>query len=427
MAGKEAPAGVPASTSEALGPPLWPYQTLAERPSEGDATHPFDPRHYLYERYAARGRHSAALRLFYALRPFVPRRLQLALRRDYARAQRRRPFPAWPIEPILVEGQYEQLRERIRRSGGDLPFVNFWPNGHRFAFVLTHDVESERGIEAIPEILELERRYGFVSSWNFCAEEYPIPDGLFDELRAGGCEVGLHGIRHDGKLFTSRAGFEASLPKIKAYMGAWHADGFRSPATHRNADWMPELRCLYDSSFPDTDPFEPMAGGCCSIFPFFLGGLVELPITLVQDHTLFSILGARSIASWAQKSEWIIHHHGLINLLVHPDYMRTPERLGHYERFLHFLKEQEGGWHALPAEVAGWWKTRSALDVACVAMRSGSPGAALLQPTLARARERDGEVVFALDAAPKRTARISPAVRPQQRGDEAPARGARGE
>ena len=59
---------------------------------------------------------------------------------------------------------------------------------------------------------------------------------------------------------------------------------------HRNADWMPELGCLYDSSFPDTYPFEPQAGGCCSIFPFFLGDLVELPITLVQDHTMWEIL-----------------------------------------------------------------------------------------------------------------------------------------
>ncbi len=389
------------SASDDLGPLLWPYQTLAERPPPDVASRPFDPRHYLYERYAARRRQSAALRLFYAVRPLIPRRVQLAVRRASVPLQRSRRFPAWPIEPVLVEGQYEHLRDRLRQSDGELTFVNFWPNAKRFAFIITHDVESESGIDAIPALLEVERRYGFASSWNFCAEEYPIPSGLFDELRSAGCEVGLHGIRHDGKLFSSRAHFESNLPKIHRYMSDWHVDGFRSPATHRNAEWMAELRCLYDSSFPDTDPFEPMAGGCCSIFPFFFDGMVELPMTLVQDHTLFTILGQRSVSAWIAKSEWIIRHHGLVNLLVHPDYMGTPERVAHYDRFLRFLKGRQDGWHALPAEVAQWWKTRSALAVTGVARADGSQESALLEPTLGQAREQEGEVVFDL-AVPER-------------------------
>ena len=120
----------------------------------------------------------------------------------------------------------------------------------------------------------------------------PDPGRHLRHIRAKGCEIGLHGIKHDCKLFESRASFEAELPKIHRYLREWQAVGFRSPATHRNADWMPELGCLYDSSFPDTDPFEPQGGGCCSIFPFFLGDLVELPITLVQDHTMLEILRA---------------------------------------------------------------------------------------------------------------------------------------
>ena len=96
-----------------------------------------------------------------------------------------------------------------------------------------------------------------------------------------------------------------TLPKIHRYLDEWGAVGFRSPATHRNADWMPRLGVLYDSSFPDTDPFEPQAGGCCSIFPFFLGDMVELPITLVQDHTMWEILQHPGIDLWLQKSDWI--------------------------------------------------------------------------------------------------------------------------
>jgi hypothetical protein len=160
---------------------------------------------------------------------------------------------------------------------------------------------------------------------------------------------------------------------------------------------MPELACLYDTSFPDTDPFEPQAGGCCSIFPFFLGDLVELPITLVQDHTLFEILRERSIQRWVEKSEWIIENNGLINLLVHPDYLLKEERLGLYEEFLEFLRAQVGGWHALPREVAEWWKERESLecrDDADGGVHIVGPRAAVADARVMWAREKDGRIAL---------------------------------
>jgi peptidoglycan/xylan/chitin deacetylase (PgdA/CDA1 family) len=361
----------------------------------------FDPEHYLRERYHGDRERSALLAAYYRVKPFMPRSLQLALRRVYARRQARTEFPHWPIEPILVEHAHAELRTQIAASGADrVPLVGFWPEGRRFAAILTHDVEGVAGVRNIRRVLEIERRHGFVSSWNFVAEWYPIEDGIFDEIRAAGCEIGLHAIKHDGKLFESRARFEAELPAIHRYLREWDAVGFRSPATHRNADWMHELGCDYDSSFPDTDPFEPQAGGCCSIFPFFLGELVELPLTLVQDHTLFEILRADSIDHWTAKSDWIIANHGLITMNAHPDYLDTPRRLRMYEEFLEYLAGQEGGWHALPRDVASWWRTRSGLR--CVEedgdARIEGPGAERAVVTWARA-EADN-VVF--DAEPAR-------------------------
>jgi peptidoglycan/xylan/chitin deacetylase (PgdA/CDA1 family) len=352
--------------------------------------------YYLHEQYPGVGRRSSSLSVYYAIKPLLPRRTQLAARRAYARRQARRTFPAWPIEPILVERWHDGLRKQIAEStDGRVPLVGLWPDGHRFAAVLTHDVEGPRGIELLPQVLEIERRHGFVSSWNLVAEWYPIPDGVFDEIRAAGGEIGLHGVRHDGKLFRSRGAFRSDLPRIREYMEKWGAVGFRSPATHRNAEWMHELGCLYDSSFPDTDPFEPQPGGCCSILPFFFGDVVELPITLVQDHTLFEILRPGTIDPWLSKSRWIIRNHGLINLIIHPDYMDRPERLDAYESFLSFLKEQAGGWHALPREVAEWWKHRADL-------RCGEDGVGSMQivgpvpehATVAWALIRDGELRY---------------------------------
>ena len=237
----------------------------------------------------------------------------------------------------------------------------------------------------IPRLLEVEQRHGFRSSWNFVAEDYRIPEGTFDEIRAAGGEVGLHGIKHDGKLFASRARFEADLPKIHRYLADWDAAGFRSPATHRNADWMPDIGSSYDSSFPDTDPFEPQSGGCCSIFPFFLGDMVELPITLVQDHTLFEILRERSIDA-LDREERVDHPAPWACEPDHPP--RLPETAG-----------AAGTVRAVPglpqgtARTAGtpcprrspqWWRLRATL----------TPGS-VLDPTKPAATEFDATPAYA--------------------------------
>jgi GT2 family glycosyltransferase len=371
-------------------PPLGPYATSAT--SGEDSAR--DDRYYLEERYRGEdAERSLPLSIYYRLKPLLPRRLQLALRRRYAKRQARTEFPRWPIEPVLVERQRKRLCTELERHGVErLPTIANWPQGRRFAAVLTHDVEGPAGVANVRKAIEIERRHGFVSSWNFVAEWYPIEPGLLDHVRASGCEVGLHSIKHDCKLFESRANFEAELPAIHRYLAAWDAAGFRSPATHRNAEWMPELGALYDSSFPDTDPFEPQAGGCCSILPFFLGEMVELPITLVQDHTLWEILRQDTIDLWTQKSDWIVANGGLINPIVHPDYLDTPARMRMYEEFLEFLAAQRDGWHALPRDVAAWWRTRAGLR--CV---EDSDGARIEGDGAERARiawaRRDGDGV----------------------------------
>jgi hypothetical protein len=369
---------------------------LAARPDPAT----IEPEDYLFERYENRGEaRSLKMRAYYALKPLMSRRVQLALRRAYAPRQGRRAFPAWPIEPLLVEYEHERLRRELVESGrGRVPVLAPWPDERRFAAVLTHDVEGPAGVDNVMRVIEVEHRHGLVSSWNFVAEWYPIPSGLFDEVRAAGCEVGLHGIKHDGRLFESRQSFEAALPAIHRYLLEWDAVGFRSPATHRNADWMPELGCLYDSSFPDTDPFEPQSGGCCSIRPFFIGGLVELPITLVQDHTLWEILREPTDELWTRKTDWLMANAGLVNMIVHPDYVVDEKRLGRYDAFCAFLRrrlDERAGWHATPRDVAQWWKDRSALRVKGVggdAHVAGDPATAA-RARVAWARLEDGVVV----------------------------------
>jgi hypothetical protein len=122
---------------------------------------------------------------------------------------------------------------------------------------------------------------------------------------------------------------------------------------------MQSLAVEYDTSFFDTDPYEVMPGGTMSIWPFFLGHFVELPYTLVQDHTLLVILGERTPALWLQKADFIARSQGMVLVNSHPDYLRKPAHLAVYEQFLGALTGRSDLWQALPREVARWWRDRA--------------------------------------------------------------------
>ena len=116
-----------------------------------------------------------------------------------------------------------------------MPLVGLWPEGHRFAFILTHDVEGPRGLENVPRVLEVERRRGMVSSWNLVGDDYRVDPAIIDAIRGAGGEIGLHGLTHDGRLFESRRAFERALPRIGERIadGASRASGRRPRSATR--------------------------------------------------------------------------------------------------------------------------------------------------------------------------------------------------
>ena len=133
--------------------------------------------------------------------------------------------------------------------------------------------------------------------------------------------------------------------------------------THRNPEWMQALEIEYDSSFFDTDPFEPIPGGTMSIWPFQMGRFIELPYTLAQDHTLMSTLGEKTPRLWLEKVDFIRKYSGLALVNSHPDYLINPSYFAIYEDFLCQMSQAKDFWHALPRDVARWWKRRSELDL----------------------------------------------------------------
>jgi len=97
-----------------------------------------------------------ANRLYYHLKPYLPWRFRMALRRIMARRKRKAYQDVWPIN------------EAAGRPPASWPG---WPDGKRFAFVLTHDVESQKGLDRCLPLSELDASLGFRSSFNFILKE----------------------------------------------------------------------------------------------------------------------------------------------------------------------------------------------------------------------------------------------------------------
>jgi len=270
--------------------------------------------------------------------------------------------------------------------GSERPPENWpgWPEGKKFAVVLTHDVESKAGLRKCRSLVQLELDLGFRSSFNFIPEgSYRVPADLREELTASGFEVGIHDLKHDGHLFASHREFKRRVVRINDYAREWGASGFRSGFMLRNLDWLHDLDVQYDASTFDTDPFEPQPDGGHTIFPFWVprpndgsvngqrstintssGGYVELPYTLPQDSTLFLVLRETTPEIWMRKLDWVAQHGGMVLLDAHPDYMAfngsrhttTEYPAALYREFLTYVRTRYAGeyWHALPKEVAGY-------------------------------------------------------------------------
>lgn len=318
--------------------------------------------HYLFERYLSdeHRRPPSALNIYYPIKQFVPRYLRHRFNAMFIRARLRNRFPSWPCETALLEYWKDWLGNALAEIGApEAQRLAFWPQARACCIVLTHDVESHSGFDRMERMADLEESLGFRSCWNLPLGQYRIDWNRVERLRARGFEFGAHGLCHDGKLFRSRQDFDRLSPIIEQIAQEHQLIGFRAPSTLRSLDWISTMRFSYDSSVADTDPFEPQAGGCCSIFPFHLGPLVELPYTLPQDHTMIHLLNRNPLVVWLSKAMWIASVGGMILMLTHPDYIGSGRYLETYAELLKRLRNFESKWCALPSEVAAWWRRRS--------------------------------------------------------------------
>ena len=367
--------------------------------------------HYLFEKYIDNVLHQQAASvsiksiirgIYYRLRPLFPVTFRKHLQRMALRGWRNISFPAWPVDTTVDDHIADGFRHLLTDSGYEkIPFIWFWPRGHRYAAIMTHDVETAAGRDFTSTMMEMEAKQSIVSSFEVVPEvRYEVSDSYLESIRAGGCEVCLHGLNHDGHLFDDPVEFNRRAHKIKHHADRFGAGGFRSPIMYRNLDWLDKLPITHDMSVPNTAHLDPQRGGCCTVMPYFINELLELPLTTIQDYSLFNILNDYSLDLWRQQAAIVKSRFGLRSFITHPDYIIPNKASKLYEDMLAWLAElrdEDDLWLTLPQDVNVWWRERAAMKIeeqngTWVISGSGSENAVLAFACL-----QDGQLQYELE------------------------------
>ena len=361
------------------------------------------------ERYAANAAAQSGFtefckKLYYRLRPFTNLATRKQVQKFHARNWRKRPFPHWPVD-TTVENLFETTLLLSMKTKGveKIPFVWFWPDGARGCLTMTHDVETEAGRNFCGALMDVDDSFGIKAAFGIVPEErYEVSPSLLKSIQSRGFEVAVQDLNHDGRLYDNKEEFLRRAKIINRYGREFGARGFRAGILYRKPEWYKALEFDFDMSFPNVAPMDPQQGGCCTVMPFFIGDILELPVTTTQDYTLFHVLNERSIELWKTQIDLALAKHGLLSFIVHPDYVMQPDTLSLYKDLLAHLRGLRKSaplWCALPSEINTWWRARSKMSV----VKDGSSwrivGAGAERAALAFAKNVDGKLIYELPSA----------------------------
>lgn len=301
---------------------------------------------------------------YYSIRPNLPIFLRKFIQQIALNGWDRQPFPEWPVDHSVEQFFKRLLALSMKAKGVDrIPFVWFWPEGYSGCAIMTHDVETSSGLNFIRSMMDIEDSLGVKSSFQIIPEKrYEAAQSLLRQIRDRGCEVNVHDLNHDGHLFRERSEFVRRVKRINSYGREFGALGFRSGVLYRNLDWYDDLEFTYDMSVPNVGHLDPQSGGCCTVMPYFIGKILELPLTTIQDYSLFHILGDYSIELWKTQIALILEENGLLSFNIHPDYVIPHKARGVYIKLLEYLsalRSKTSLWMALPGQVDRWWRERT--------------------------------------------------------------------
>jgi hypothetical protein len=242
-------------------------------------------------------------------------------------------FPAWPIERRI-----DDLRD------GSIPIAA--GSDHTATLVITHDVDSRAELDEIGRVRALERSLGISSAFGFVPDVSWPTERTARALVDEGCEIYWHDIGHDGRLpYVGTIAIGAAFERV-ARGSPWAIPlmrAFRSGQLLMSRDLLTVVgeRFEIDMSIPDTERHGPYGGaaGCGTVFPFRIGTLLELPLTLPQEVFMKQVYGLSPmeiLRIWTEKLDYIRSVGGVAVLNIHPVWVsrRHPEMYETLELFL---------------------------------------------------------------------------------------------
>jgi hypothetical protein len=265
------------------------------------------------------------------------------------------------------------LASLVVATGLAIPRIAFWRKGKSHALAISHDVETKLGLEdGAGRCADIESKLGVRSTWNIPSERYPLSSQLLSSLATAG-EVGGHDTKHDGRLiFDSFENKVERVGRCKSRLESLckkEVRGFRSPLLQHGRELLGALGkagYMYDSSAPSWEPLSPTSlkpHGVGTVFPFFVSGVLEIPVSLPQDHQLIRVSGlttSEAVEQLFRVSQWIRGVGGACVLLVHPDYeFGQPENTEEYHRLLEKFRSDPECEILTLGELAQWWTHRA--------------------------------------------------------------------
>jgi hypothetical protein len=337
--------------------------------------------------------------LYYLMRPLLPVPVRKHLQKAWLTNWSRLSFPHWPVD-TTVDRLFERLLFFSLKSQNlrQIPFIWFWPEGAPACAIMTHDVETKAGRDFCTTVMDIDDVHHIKACFSVVPEHrYEVTDEYLDSIWKRGFEVIVQDLNHDGRLFRNRESYLARVEKINAYGKRYGASGFRAAVLYRNQRWFDALKFSYDTSVPNAAHLEPQRGGCCTVMPYFIGDILELPVTTTQDYALFNYLNKYSIDLWKLQINLIMERHGLINFIVHPDYIKKSREWNVYQALLAHLaqlREDQKLWIPMPGEVDRWWRQRAKMTIVEEQNGVRIEGEGSERARVVYASEKDGKLVY---------------------------------
>ena len=314
---------------------------------------PFDPAEVVsnlrYERYVdgsasvlTRFWRNAIRQAYYLARPLMSVSIRKHLQKIHLQGWQNLAFPRWPVDTSVDALLEELMALAIRCRGGErMPFIWFWPEGSNACALMTHDVEEAAGIDLCSKLMDMNESFGIPASFQIVPEKrYSVAQKFLDDMRSRGFEVNVHDLDHDGRHDQDQQAGDQGNDRLQQR----------------------DVEFEYEMSVPNVARLEPQRGGCCTVMPYFVGKILELPVTTTQDYSLFHVLNTYSLSLWEQQIDIILQKHGMVSVIIHPDYITGPREEETYRGLLglyYRLRRDHNVWVALPRQVNTWWRQRS--------------------------------------------------------------------